>query len=86
GTIYTTNITPDRANGIGDWSADDFWRALHHGRGRDGRFLFPAFPYTSYTQLSREDSDALFAWLRTLPPVNQPNRSHDLRFPYDQRP
>ncbi|QBP74767.1 c-type cytochrome [Herbaspirillum huttiense] len=86
GTIYTTNITPDRANGIGDWSADDFWRALHHGRGRDGRFLFPAFPYTSYTQLSREDSDALFAWLRTLPPVNQPNRSHELRFPYDQRP
>jgi len=86
GTIYTNNITPDRATGIGDWSADDFWRALHHGRGRDGRFLFPAFPYTSFTQLSREDSDALFAWLRTLPPVNQANRSHELRFPYDQRP
>jgi mono/diheme cytochrome c family protein len=56
-----------RATGIGDWSADDFWRALHHGRGRDGRFLYPAFPYTSYTQISREDSDALFAYLRTLP-------------------
>jgi hypothetical protein len=50
-----------RATGIGDWSADDFWRALHHGRGRDGRFLYPAFPYTSYTRLSREDSDARLA-------------------------
>ncbi|BEV14493.1 cytochrome c [Herbaspirillum sp. DW155] len=86
GTLYTTNITPDKASGIGDWSADDFWRALHHGRGRDGRFLYPAFPYPSYTLLQREDSDALWAYLRSLPPVFQQNRSHDLRFPYDQRP
>lgn len=86
GTLYTTNITPDKASGIGHWSADDFWRVLHHGRGRDGRFLYPAFPYTSYTLLQREDSDALFAYLRSLPPVFQQNRSHDLRFPYDQRP
>lgn len=86
GTLYTTNITPDKASGIGDWSTDDFWRALHHGRGRDGRFLYPAFPYPSYTLLQREDSDALFAYLRSLPPVFQQNRSHDLRFPYDQRP
>lgn len=86
GTFYTSNLTPDKANGLGDWSADDFWRALHHGRGRDGRFLYPAFPYTSYTSLTREDSDALFAYLRGLAPVAQANRSHDVRFPYDQRP
>jgi mono/diheme cytochrome c family protein len=85
GTLYTSNITPDKATGIGNWSRDDFWRALHHGRGRDGRFLYPAFPYTSYTRMSRDDSDALFAYLQSLPPVNQPNRDHALRFPYNQR-
>lgn len=86
GTLYTSNITPDKATGIGEWSTDDFWRALHHGRGRDGRFLYPAFPYPNYTRLSRADSDALFDYLQGLPAVSQPNRSHALRFPYDQRP
>lgn len=85
GTLYTSNITPDRHTGIGAWSADDFWRALHHGRGRDGRFLYPAFPYTSYTRMSRTDSDALFSYLQSLAPVAQANQPHALRFPYDQR-
>ncbi len=85
GTLYTSNITPDRVTGIGQWSEDDFWRALHHGRGRDGRFLYPAFPYTSYTHLSRDDSNALFAYLQSLPPVARANQPHVLRFPYDQR-
>ncbi|RZI79657.1 MAG: c-type cytochrome, partial [Rubrivivax sp.] len=60
-----------------------FWRALHHGRSRDGRLLYPAFPYPNYTRVTRQDSDALFAYLRSLPAVAQPNRRHELRFPYD---
>ena len=85
GTLYTPNITPDRATGIGKWSADDFWNALHNGKSRDSRLLYPAFPYTSYTKVSRADSDALFAWLRSLPPRQAQNRAHTLRFPYDSQ-
>jgi mono/diheme cytochrome c family protein len=85
GNLVSPNITSDKAHGIGAWSADDFWRALHNGKSRDGRFLYPAFPYTSYTKMTRADSDALFAWFRTVPPVAQPNQPHALRFPYDQR-
>lgn len=79
GTVYSSNLTPDAVTGLGRWSADDFWRALHHGRGIDGRRLVPAFPYTEFTKITRADSDALFAWLRTLPAVAQPNRPHELR-------
>jgi mono/diheme cytochrome c family protein len=85
GVLYGPNITPDVETGIGRWSADDFWRALHDGRSRDGSPLYPAFPYTSYTRVGREDSDALFAYLRSIAPVRQASRSHALRFPYDQR-
>ena len=83
GTLYTGNLTSDAKTGLGQWSADDFWNALHDGRGRDGRLLYPAFPYTNYTRVTRADADALFAWLQTLPAVDQPNRAHALRFPYD---
>jgi mono/diheme cytochrome c family protein len=85
GAVYASNLTPDADTGIGRWSADHFWRALHHGRSRDGRLLYPAFPYTEYTNITREDSDALHAFLRSLPPVQQPNRPHDLRFPYNSQ-
>ena len=83
GTIFSSNLTPDTETGLGGWSAGNFWRALHHGRSRDGRLLYPAFPYNYYTQVTREDSDALFDYLRSLPAVKQPNRAHDLRWPYD---
>ncbi len=83
GTIYTSNLTPDPTTGLGQWTADDFWKALHEGRARDGRLLYPAFPYTSYTRVTRADADAIWAWLQTLPPVERPNRPHALRFPYD---
>jgi cytochrome c553 len=82
GTVYSTNLTPDPQTGIGTWSADDFWRALHEGRGKDGRLLYPAFPYPNFTRVSREDSDAMFAYLRTLTPVKRQNRAHALSFPY----
>jgi mono/diheme cytochrome c family protein len=83
GTVYASNLTPDPATGLGQWTADDFWRALHHGRSRDGRLLIPAFPYTSYTQVTRADADALFAYLRSQPAVARPNTPHQLRWPYD---
>ncbi|MDB5852354.1 MAG: alcohol dehydrogenase [Herminiimonas sp.] len=85
GDMVSPNITPDRKTGIGDWSADDFWRALHNGKGRDGRFLYPVFPYQNYTRISRADSDAMYAWFQTVPAVSQPNQPHALRFPYNQR-
>jgi hypothetical protein len=84
GTVYSSNLTPDAQHGLGDWSGDDFWRAMHHGRSRDGRPLYPAFPYPNYTRVTRADSDALFAFLKTLRPVAQANRRHALRFPYNQ--
>ena len=83
GTAYSSNITPDDATGLGAWTADNFWRALHHGVGRDGRRLNPAFPYTEFTRITRADSDALFAWLRTVPPVAKTNKAHELKPPYN---
>ena len=85
GDIVTPNITPDAATGIGDWSADDFWQALHHGKGKQGRLLYPAFPYTNYTRITRDDADAVYAWLRSIPAVAQANLPHQLRFPYNQQ-
>ena len=83
GTVYAPNLTPDRETGIGAWSSADFWRALHNGRSRDGRLLYPAFPYPNYTRVVRADSDAIYAYLRTLPPVAKANMPHELRFPFN---
>jgi mono/diheme cytochrome c family protein len=85
GTIYSSNITPDRETGIGSWDADDFYRTMHTGRFPDGGLIYPAMPFGSYTKVTRADSDAIFAYLRSVPPVHQPNRPHDLRFPYNNR-
>ena len=82
GIVVAPNITPDSRTGIGNWSASEFWRSLHHGRSKDGRLLYPAFPYPSFTQVSREDSDALYAFLRSVPAVERANAPHALRFPY----
>ncbi|HSV78222.1 MAG TPA: c-type cytochrome [Ramlibacter sp.] len=82
GTVYASNLTPDAATGIGRWSMGHFRRALHEGRSRDGRLLYPAFPYTHTTRVTGADADALFDYLRSLPPVNKPNRTHRLRWPY----
>lgn len=83
GTVYSTNLTPDPTHGLGNWSPAHFWRAMHHGRAKDGRLLNPVFPYASYTHVTRDDADALYAYLRSLPAVAQANRPHALRFPYD---
>lgn len=83
GDVYSTNLTPDIETGLGAWTAGEFWRAMHHGRSRDGRRLYPAFPYNNYTQVSRADTDAIFAYLRSLPPASKPRIAPRLRFPYD---
>jgi mono/diheme cytochrome c family protein len=82
GVVYASNLTPDAETGLGRWSSAEFWRALHHGRSKDGRLLYPAFPYPEFTLVTRADSDALFVFLRSLPPVRQEARAHELRFPY----
>jgi mono/diheme cytochrome c family protein len=84
GKFYGTNITPDKDHGIGKWSADDFYKALHDGVSPD-KHLYPAMPYTSYRGLSRADTDAMYAYLMQLKPMAVANRPHELGFPYNIR-
>jgi mono/diheme cytochrome c family protein len=85
GTIHGTNITPDPETGIGRYTADDFFHALTRGEARDGHQLYPAMPYVSFRTISRGDSDAIYAYLMSQPAVHQPNRSNDVRFPFNIR-
>ncbi|WP_213773499.1 cytochrome c [Bradyrhizobium sp. dw_78] len=85
GTLYSTNITPDKETGIGDYSDQDFLNALHRGVRRDGARLYPAMPYTSYTYLTDADALAIKAYLFSLPPVRAPAPANTLEFPFDQR-
>lgn len=86
GAVYSSNLTPDTHTGIGRWSPEDFWRALHHGRSKDGRLLTPAFPYNHTSVITRADSDDLLAWLQSLAPVNQPTPAHTLMWPLGTQP
>lgn len=72
GTIYSTNISPDRATGIGSWSSTAFRRAMHEGVARNGSHLFPAFPYDHFTKISDDDVDALYAFIMSQKPVHAP--------------
>lgn len=83
GTFYSSNLTSDPETGLGRWTSAEFWRALHNGRSKDGRWLYPAFPYPSYTHITREDAEDLYAYFQSLPPVVQAPRAHALRFPYN---
>lgn len=85
GTVYSTNITPDRRTGIGAWTEEEFYRALHEGIAPGGKHLYPAFPYIYFRRISRQDTDALFAYLRTLKPVYQPPTPNKLIFPANLR-
>src|SRR5262245_2112595 len=85
GNLYVPNITPDEETGIGSWTADDFYRMMHTGVSRDGALLYPAMPFASYTKVTRADSDAIYAYLMSVPPVKQVNRKHELRFPFNKR-
>jgi mono/diheme cytochrome c family protein len=85
GTLFTPNISPDMDTGIGKWTADQFYTMMHTGRYPDGSLLYPAMPFGAYTKVTREDSDAIFAYLRSVPAIKLANRPHDLRFPYNNR-
>lgn len=85
GTFYGPNITPHPDAGIGRWSEKDFRRALREGVGPDGKHLYPAFPYSSFTRVTDADLLDLWAYVRSLAPSDRKNRPHELRFPYGWR-
>ncbi|MFM0553627.1 c-type cytochrome [Paraburkholderia sediminicola] len=86
GTIYTTNITPDKVTGIGSWSLEAFGRAMRQGISRDGHHLYPAFPYVHFTRVPDADIDAAYAYLMSRPPVSANPPMNDLMFPLGFRP
>jgi mono/diheme cytochrome c family protein len=85
GTLYSANLTPDKETGIGNWTPDQFYRALHEGIDDEGHHLYPAFPYTYFTRVRREDSDAMLAYLKSLAPVKQEATRNDLTWPFSMR-
>jgi mono/diheme cytochrome c family protein len=85
GTFYAPNISPDPDDGIGIWTEGQFVTALTKGTSPDERHYYPAFPYTSYQRLTFDDIRDLFAYLKTLPPVQGRVRSHELLFPFNIR-
>ena len=85
GRIYSTNITPDSATGLGDWTLPDFVRAMRHGVGDAGEHLYPVFPYPHFAQMTDSDVAALFAYLKSLPPVSSSPPENALMFPFSQR-
>ena len=85
GTFYPPNISPDPKDGIGSWSLADFANAMQRGVDPEGNHLYPAFPYTSYTKMTPQDVADLFAYLKTLPPVQGEAPPNDLPFPLNIR-
>jgi mono/diheme cytochrome c family protein len=85
GTLYSTNITPDKETGMGNYSDQDFLNAVQRGIRRDGARLYPAMPYTSYTYITDADALAIKAYLFSLPPVKSPAPANTLSFPFNQR-
>jgi mono/diheme cytochrome c family protein len=86
GAIYSANLTSDPQTGIGNWTPDQFWRAMHEGKGARGEHLYPAFPYPWFTKVSRADSDAMLAYLKTVPAVNAAPPANRLIPPLGFRP
>jgi mono/diheme cytochrome c family protein len=85
GSFYTPNISPDPKDGIGAWSEANFVTAMMKGTSPDGRHYFPSFPYTSYQRMTLADLRDMFAFIKTLPPVQGRVRDHDIRFPFNIR-
>ncbi len=85
GTFHAPNISPHTRDGIGNWGVQDFVDAMAAGIGRQGEHLYPAFPYTSYRLIPPKALADLFAYIRTLPPVEGRAPAHELRFPFNIR-
>lgn len=85
GTIYSPNITPDKDTGVGTWTEQDFYNALHNGKDDEGAHLYPAMPYPSYTKVTRSDVDSIRTYLGTVEPVRQENKPPQLPWPMSWR-
>ncbi|HTH98224.1 MAG TPA: cytochrome c [Stellaceae bacterium] len=85
GTIYASNLTQDKDTGIGNWTSDQFYKAMHDGIAADGSHLYPAFPYPWFTKLTRGDVDDLYAYLKTVPAVSNKVPEPDLPGPLSIR-
>jgi mono/diheme cytochrome c family protein len=86
GTIYSSNITSDRETGIGGWTSEQFYHAMHDGIGAQGEYLYPAFPYPWFRRVARADTDAILAYLKTTPAVRYTPPENELHFPLNFRP
>ena len=85
GTIYTPNLTPDKATGIGNWTDEQFYHAVHDGIGHNGEYLYPVFPFPWFTKVSRDDVLAIKAYLFSLEPVEQKRQKLEFKFPFNIR-
>lgn len=85
GKISTPNLTPDKETGIGDWTDDQFYNALHDGIRNDGKYLYPVFPFPWFTKVKKEDVKAIKAYLFSLKPVHAPRKPLEMSFPFDVR-
>jgi cytochrome c5 len=85
GTFYSQNITPDKEYGLGNWTFEDFKRAMKEGKSPSGSNYFPVFPYLYYNKISDEDLRSLWAYLQKIPAVHEKNREHDVSFPFSWR-
>ena len=85
GIIYSDNLTSDRETGIGGWTPDQFYRALHNGVGPGGKHFYPALPYPYFTKVTRQDSDAILAFLKSVPAVRYKPPANRLPFPVNLR-
>jgi mono/diheme cytochrome c family protein len=85
GTFYGPNITPDAKTGIGDWTEAQFRRALREGINNHGSYMFPVFPFASFTGLTDADISDLWAFLRAQTPVQQRNKPHEITPPFGFR-
>ena len=86
GTFFAPNITPDRTNGIGSWSYEDFHRAIRNGKGKGGELLYPVFPYPSFSGMTDQDIADLWAYLKTVPLAAVPSKPHKIKAPFGFRP
>jgi mono/diheme cytochrome c family protein len=86
GIFFAPNITPDRQNGIGAWTYQDFHRAMREGKGKGGEYLYPVFPYPSFSGMTDQDIADLWAYLKTVPPSARPSKPHQVKAPLGFRP
>ena len=85
GGIFASNITPDKETGIGSWTERDFYRAVRHGKGKEGEHLYPAMPYNAYVKVSDRDMHDLWMYMRSVKPVHYKVPETNLGFPYNIR-